>query len=93
MALNIALVGCGGMGLRHLHGFIEHSKKFDSLELIAICDVNEQAARHVADVAEERLGRRPTVYADFDAMLAAEPLDLLDIVTRDRVYPRKWLVE
>ena len=86
MALNIALVGCGGMGLRHLHGFIEHRKKFDSLELIAICDVNEQAARHVADVAKEHLGRRPKVYTDFDAMLAAEPLDLLDIVTDTRMH-------
>ncbi len=86
MALNIALVGCGGMGLRHLHGFIEHSKKFDTLNLVAVCDVNDQAARHVADVAEEHLGRRPAIHTDFDAMLASESLDAIDIVTDTRMH-------
>lgn len=86
MALNIALVGCGGMGLRHLHGFIEHSKKFDTLNLVAVCDVNDQAARHVADVAEEHLGKRPAIHTDFDAMLASESLDAIDIVTDTRMH-------
>ena len=86
MALNIALVGCGGMGLRHLHGLIEHSKKFDSLSLIAVCDVNDQAARHVADVAEKHLGKRPAIHTDFDAMLASESLDAIDIVTDTRMH-------
>ena len=86
MALNIALVGCGGMGLRHLYGFIEHSKKFDTLNLVAVCDVNDQAARHVADVAEEQLGKRPAIHTDFDAMLASESLDAIDIVTDTRMH-------
>ena len=86
MALNIALVGCGGMGLRHLHGFIEHVKHFNSLNLVAVCDVNDAAARHVADVAEEHLGRRPAIHTDFDGMLAAESLDAIDIVTDTRMH-------
>jgi predicted dehydrogenase len=86
LALNIALAGCGGMGLRHLHGLIEHRSRFDSLDLIAVCDVNESAARHLADVAEQRLGRRPAIHTEFDEMLRAEPLDLLDIVTDTRMH-------
>ncbi|MDP7305860.1 MAG: Gfo/Idh/MocA family oxidoreductase, partial [Pirellulaceae bacterium] len=86
MTLDIALVGCGGMGLRHLHGLIEHNKKFDSLRLVAVCDVNADAAQHVADVAEGALRSRPATYTDFDKLLSEVKPDAIDIVTDTRMH-------
>ena len=82
MTLNLALAGCGGMGLRHTHGLIELRKHFDSFRLTAVCDRNLRAAEHLADVAHRELGERPVVFDDFARLLAAEnSLDTVDIVT------------
>ncbi len=80
--LKIAQVGCGGMGLRHLYGEVELKRVTDSFDLIAVCDLNQSAADHIANEAERCLGRRPEIYTDFDRMLSAEKdLDAVDIVT------------
>ena len=82
VTLQLAMVGCGGMGLRHAHGYIELRKEFDSLRLTAVCDRYEEAASHVASVVGDATGDRPVVYTDLDEMLDREPgLDALDIVT------------
>ena len=70
------------MGLRHLYGQIESKRVFDSFDYVAVCDVARSAAEHVASEAEQGLGRRPTVYTDFDDMLSGErELDAVDVVT------------
>ena len=80
MTLNLALVGCGGMGLRHTHGLIELQKHFDSFRLVAVCDRNESAAEHVASVAGKELGDRPAVFGDFAELLSAvDSLDAVDV--------------
>ncbi len=87
MTMNLALVGCGGMGLRHLYGLIELRKHFDTFHLAAVCDVYEPAAQHVASVAAEELGDHPTVYTDFADLLRAQTdLDAVDIVTDTRMH-------
>jgi len=44
--INIAIVGCGGMGRRHLTGLAELAQSdFDSVTLQAVCDLNERNAR------------------------------------------------
>ena len=80
--LRIAQVGCGGMGLRHLYGEVELQRRADSFDVVAVCDLNRSAAEHVANEAEKGLGRRPTVYTDFQDLLDSEKdLDAVDIVT------------
>ena len=87
MTLNLALVGCGGMGLRHTHGLIELRKHFDSFRLTAVCDRNLRAAEHLADVAHRELGERPAVFDDFARLLAADrSLDAVDIVTETNLH-------
>lgn len=82
-SIKLALIGCGGMGFRHLHGFIELKKcGFEDIELIAVCDLNENNARHVASVAEAQLSIRPKVYTDIDQLLSTEKeLNGIDLVT------------
>jgi predicted dehydrogenase len=79
----LALVGCGGMGLRHVHGLAEMRRyASDSLALVAVCDVHESSAHHVAQLAERELGRLPRVYTDYETMLERErSLEAVDIAT------------
>ena len=87
MKMNLGLVGCGGMGLRHTHGIAETTRTFGTFRLAAVCDRHETAALHVASEAERLMGERPNVYADFDQMLDREPdLDAVDIVTDTQTH-------
>jgi predicted dehydrogenase len=73
----IALIGCGGMGRRHLRG-MRHlaSSSLANIELVAVCDLNQDNANFLADEALELLGQRPRVYADIGAMARELDADL-----------------
>ena len=80
--LKLALVGCGGMGRRHLHGLAQlESAGINPFTLVAVCDPFEDAAQAGAQLAEELLGARPAVYADLESMALRERPDAADIVT------------
>lgn len=65
----IALIGCGGMGRRHLRGIaLLASSAHANIELVAVCDLNQDNANFLADEASGLLGRRPRVYANLVAM-------------------------
>jgi predicted dehydrogenase len=81
MPFKIALVGCGGMGRRHAHGYIELRKYFDTVEMAAVCDIHADVAATVADEISDATGSRPDIYTDFDEMLAHADLDGVAIVT------------
>ncbi|MFB3041470.1 MAG: hypothetical protein ACE1ZS_06665, partial [Candidatus Poribacteria bacterium] len=69
-SIRLALVGCGGMGLRHLHGLIELKRcGFDTVDLVAVCDINADYAAHVADVSQNELGIKPQIYTDLAQLL------------------------
>ncbi len=79
--LTVALVGCGGMGLRHLYGLAELQRTgLSSFDLIAVCDTRPEAAARAAELAESLLGRRPAVYSTVDDLLGGPTRRLLDAV-------------
>jgi predicted dehydrogenase len=84
-ALALGLVGCGGMGLRHLQGLAELQRAgLSPFQLVAVCDARREAATRAADMAEEVLGRRPEVHTGLDELLAGPTgrhLDAVDLVT------------
>src|SRR5688572_3312563 len=72
--LKIALVGCGGMGRRHLRGIATlYQSAFSNVELVAVCDLNQENAGFLADEAAELLGSRPQVHADITTMAREIP--------------------
>jgi predicted dehydrogenase len=79
----LAIVGCGGMGGRHLLGLRELSESdLCNVELTAVCDLRRDNAEHLADEAERLLGRRPLVFEDLEEMAKAMPdLQIADITT------------
>ena len=53
--VRLAIVGCGGMGRRHLTGLAELSRtEHMNLELVAVCDLNRRNAEDLADVDRRR---------------------------------------
>ena len=67
--IRLAIVGCGGMGRRHLAGLAELARCGEHLvELVAVCDLNEQNARDLAEEATALLGSRPAVFSSLETM-------------------------
>ena len=79
----IAIVGCGGMGRRHLTGVAAlYGSDFRNVDLVAVCDLNRQNAEDLADEAAEQLGTRPRVFTDLGEMTRAMPeIQGVDVVT------------
>ncbi len=72
--LRLAIVGCGGMGRRHLAGLAELARSSArSVRLVAVCDPRPDNANNLAQEAETLLGARPHVYASAPEMMMAEP--------------------
>ncbi len=80
--IRIALVGCGGMGTRHLYGLAELARSpFANVELAAVCDIRPENAELAAGEAEKLLGSRPQVFTDLEGMAREVPdLHAVDIV-------------
>ena len=67
--VRMTIVGCGGMGRRHLAGLGELRKAGDtSIDLVAVCDLNQENARDLADEAASMLGTRPVPFASVGDM-------------------------
>jgi predicted dehydrogenase len=86
--LKLALVGCGGMGTRHLYGLRELAQTpFNQVELAALCDIRQENAEMAASEAEKLFGYRPAVYTDLEVMARRMPgLDAVSIVTDPSVH-------
>jgi predicted dehydrogenase len=67
--VRLAIVGCGGMGRRHLAGLAELAgTEHNNVDLVAVADLNARNAEDLADEAKALLGRRPAVCTDIFAM-------------------------
>ncbi|MGN6030110.1 MAG: Gfo/Idh/MocA family protein [Thermomicrobiales bacterium] len=69
--LNLVLVGCGGMGCRHIRG-LHRLKEIDALPftLAGVVDIFEPNRERAASLAEELLGHRPQQFDSFEALQA-----------------------
>jgi predicted dehydrogenase len=81
--VKLAIVGCGGMGRRHLRGLARlMSSSMANVELTAICDLNRDNAEFLADEAAELLGARPPIYGDIARMVReVDGLEAADVTT------------
>ncbi|MGN6483976.1 MAG: Gfo/Idh/MocA family protein [Thermomicrobiales bacterium] len=75
--LNLVLVGCGGMGCRHIRG-LHRRKEIDALPfaLVGVVDIFAPNRERAASLAEELLGLRPQQFDSFEAM--QKGLDRID---------------
>ena len=75
--LKVAAVGCGGIGMRHQLGYLEHPQA----ELVAVCDIDAEKAKNRA----QELGI-PNWYPSIQEMVANEECDAIDVVTADHLH-------
>lgn len=79
--IRLAIVGCGGMGHRHLRGLAElYRAGLSEFDLVGACDPVTANAESLAEEAAEHFGSRPAVVANFDE-LAKVGVDAVDITT------------
>jgi predicted dehydrogenase len=81
--VRLGIVGCGGMGRRHLAALGELALADQHLiNLVAVCDLNEQNARDLTDEAFGLLGTRPSVFTDLTRMVQeTDGLEAADCTT------------
>jgi predicted dehydrogenase len=86
--IRIGLVGCGGMGTRHIYGLRELAQTpFNNVELCALCDIRRENAELAATEAERLLGVKPQIFTDLEEMARQVPdLTAVDVVTDPSVH-------
>lgn len=80
--VRLALVGCGGMGTRHMGGLNELSNTpFSNVEVVALCDINHDNAELAAREVEKMMGFKPDVFTDLETMSSSvSDLHAVDVV-------------
>lgn len=79
--IRLAIIGCGGMGHRHLYGLAElHRLGWQKFELVGACDPVQNNAESLAEQAETYFGHRPSVVGHLDD-LEALGVEAVDITT------------
>lgn len=80
--LRLGLVGCGGMGCRHIRGLARLREIGQpTWDLVGVCDLFPESAARAADLAEEMLGTRPQTFGTLAEMQAACGLDGIIVTT------------
>jgi len=78
----LAIIGCGGMGHRHMYGLAElQASGLSPFELVGACDPNLDNANSLAEQAEERLGTRPQAVDSLEALASLGDVQAVDICT------------
>jgi predicted dehydrogenase len=86
-AVAIGLVGCGGMGRRHLRAYRALSQHAaGTFEIAAVCDPVVSAAEQAADIVGQFQARRPTVCRGHEDLIALGAVDAVDIVTEPAIH-------
>ena len=79
--IRLAIVGCGGMGHRHMYGLAElHRVGWTRFNLVGACDPVLANAESLAAQAEERFGQKPAVVGSLEE-LAEVGVDAVDVTT------------
>lgn len=82
MAVQMAIIGCGGMATGHLNAYLTiHETEPGKMELVAMCDEVKDRADAFANRVKEITGKKPAVFDDTDTMLAKTDLEGVDICT------------
>ena len=66
MRTKFALIGCGGMGFRHLLGYIEYLRYDKNLDLVALVDFNEKSSSFLSDQYYEYTGKRLDIFKNYN---------------------------
>ena len=84
--IRLAIVGCGGMGHRHLYGLAELERAgLSRFELVGACDPVQANAESLADEAARHFEERPMVAGSLGE-LAPLGVEAIDVTTTPRYH-------
>lgn len=78
-AVRVGLIGCGGMGSRHLEALVTNPE----CRVVAVCDVAESRYKKAVQTVENAYGSPPEGYQDFRYLLDNPEVDAAFIATPD----------
>jgi len=81
--IRLAMVGCGGMGGRHLEALAVN----DQCAVVALCDVFKSRYEGWMRKHAEMTGRTPDGYQEFRYVLDRNDIDAMFVVTPDHWHP------
>ena len=81
--VRLALIGCGGMGGRHLEALAEN----EQCTLAVVCDVFTPRYEAAMAKVEQMTGKRPDGYQDFRHVLDRKDIDAIFVPTPDHWHP------
>lgn len=77
--VNVALIGCRGMGWSDLNDFLIHPE----INCIALCDIDKGILENRASELEKRTNKKPELYGDYRKLLDRKDIDAVIIGTPD----------
>jgi predicted dehydrogenase len=90
--LRHVVVGCGGMGHRHIRGLAELERVGESrFDLVAVCDPDQARTASILSEVEGSLGGKPLVYAALGD-IEAGAIDSVTITTPPKFHPEVALL-
>ena len=79
----LCLIGCGGMGHRHLFGYKElEDSGISNVDVVAVCDNQKDNADFAAKEVERLFGKKPMVFYDVDEVLNNSEIVAVDVVSQ-----------
>jgi predicted dehydrogenase len=81
--VNLAVIGCGGMGGRHIDELCVN----ENCNLVALCDVAMNRYQDAIGRVEAKSGKRPEGHQDFREVLARNDVDAILVATPDHWHP------
>jgi predicted dehydrogenase len=78
-SLNVALIGCRGMGF----GILKHHLSNPGINCVALCDIDDKVLMEKASDVKEKHNQTPRLYKDFRKMLEQKDIDAVIIGTPD----------
>ncbi|MDD3039687.1 Gfo/Idh/MocA family oxidoreductase [Bacteroides sp.] len=77
--INIALIGCRGMGWSNLNDFLIHPE----VECVALCDIDKSILENKASELVKMRSGKPELYGDYRKLLERKDIDAVIIGTPD----------
>ena len=77
--INIALIGCGGMGRHNLKDFM----KSGQCNTVAICDVDDAQLKMTANLIKDTTKETPAIIKDYRKVLDRKDIDAVVVATPD----------
>jgi predicted dehydrogenase len=85
----LCVIGCGGMGHRHILAYKELSNSgIGNVDIVAVCDIRPENAALGAREVERLFGKKPIVFIDLDQVLAHPEIGAVDVVTDPSTHHR-----